>query len=487
VTGSEWVQNLHVALAQDQMQMTCKRKMTRDRSVLVRWHSKYFHAPRRHAMGSDNGAEFLPTLLNHLGVWQLWVLVGLYFLILVAALVGLIVGLRSQGSAFRSSFLFVAVIMLSNRLFFLVVEEPGWENHPFWLYLVIYFLPFFLQYWMFSLLILFVVRCRYLLHDQVNRIKRCLYPAFHASQFGLLAVCVVFSYVLAAKWITHEQKHPDDVENFQAHWDQQPALVTAVMYGLLAIVGAYYSVKVYDMVEDTRQLVLTPMNKMRTTRLANFLIMLPIFLVIFVLRAAWNILYFYDINPLQNYISGCITSDDFPAFATAYLLFYSVMEIIPISIVVVVFISSFRSEDTSAQYDYFAAPSTQPIISPLSSPRRSPRAVIVGDRRGSPASMYRASRDSSGGSGERTNASQRSSRITDNRDIFDKRSYQRVGSPDTPTSRSGLHGSIEISRSPMGSPDASVLEAISYSPDRQYLYETTLLEEDSQSHSSLHR
>jgi hypothetical protein len=204
----------------------------------------------------------------------------------------------------------------------------------FWLYLMSFFLPVYLMYWTFSLLVLFVIKCLFVIHDKEARIKTCLYPAYHTMQFLLLAICVLVSYLLGVKW-KRETRHGN--KDLNASWDQDPSLYVAFLYGMLTVVGAYYSYRCYELVKMAQALGLTGSQRRRREKLQRFLLLLPIFFVIFLLRALWGILYYFGSNPVQKVIGNWIEKKDTPSFNFAFLVFYAVFEIIPETLVIVLF------------------------------------------------------------------------------------------------------------------------------------------------------
>jgi hypothetical protein len=327
----------------------------------------------------DHDDHFLPTAQGS-GSYQMWVLVALYFLVAVWAFVGFVASARSRSSSFRSAFLGFSSLMLMMRCVFLTFSIPGWEDHPFLLYQFYLLTPTFLQLVMFNLLILYVIRTQMVLHQEDHKIRSCLYPLFYAVHGVFYGCMFIFSFFLARMW----DNMPDDQwGDFISEWDQIPSIVNGVCYFILTVVGIHYSFKVHHMLKIARQLVLTPTNSRRIAKLTNFLIMIPIFFLLFLLRAVWGTLYFLDINPLQDIVSELIRNGNTNTVNYYIFCFYVIIEWAPISAVVIVFTTMFRAEDKEKNTAFgkrspFASPASRfgsgsgsPIISRgfTSSPR----------------------------------------------------------------------------------------------------------------------
>jgi len=287
------------------------------------------------ASDDDNNRYLIPSAMQD-NAWQLWLLSMLYLLIGVVALAGFVQSVRFKGTYFRASFLCVSSGMCLMRGLLTLISYSNWQQHMFWLYLLNLFLPVYLQFWTFSLLVLFVRKCLYIIADQEIKIHSwTFYPLFHFVQGVLFTVCVIVSYELSRTY------HSADADT----WDREPTLYVAILYGLLSLFGTVYSYKCYQM------LAIAAPSADRKRQLRKFYVLIPMYLTLFALRSSWNLLYYAGANPAQDMISRFIRDQEETKFNWAFLAFYSIVEVIPSGVVVYIFTSSLICRRTASVPD----------------------------------------------------------------------------------------------------------------------------------------
>jgi hypothetical protein len=336
---------------------------------------------------TSTGSYMIPSAWRS-GSWQLWLTSMLYILVGIISLLGFISSLRvssESGTYYRASFLGVSTCFLLVRGILVLVYYDNWSNHMFWLYFLSLFLPVFLQFWTFSLLVLFVIRCLYVIANRDTYVRKCIYPMYHAMQFTLFTVCIITSLVFAHQFQDHHH-HPNsgnvgsgnvgsggaganvgaganldldvnlgvnvgaggnnDPTDTDSTWDKKPALYVSFLYGLLAIVGTYYAYRSYNL------LALTASSSVaRRETLRKFVYLIPLFILIFFARFMWNLLYYVGHNPVQDTIGGWIKDDDRTSFDWAFLIFYLIFEIIPTAVIVYVFTIGLKQFADSKESD----------------------------------------------------------------------------------------------------------------------------------------
>eukprot|EP00455_Lapot_gusevi_P017661 TRINITY_DN19505_c0_g1_i4.p1 TRINITY_DN19505_c0_g1~~TRINITY_DN19505_c0_g1_i4.p1 ORF type:complete len:369 (+),score=69.58 TRINITY_DN19505_c0_g1_i4:116-1222(+) len=279
----------------------------------------------------DSDPSFVvPSALQN-NAWQIWLACLGYLLTSFFALLEAwrAYSRKQTPRSYRFMLLICSFLFCFLRGMFSLIFIPTWEQHMFFLYLVSYFLPLYLQYWIFSLLVLFVIKLVLVMHGQESHLQSRLYPTFALIQLSLLLSCVVASYVLSQKW----SEKP--VETRLAQWDQEASIFNMVVYSLLTVLGGYYCYRGYTILSPLALLPDSP-SLHRNYRI-RYLVIILLFFTIFACRTLWCILYYTDVNPLMSMISGWIRESNKDSFNTAYLLFYSVFEIFPTLLVVLAF------------------------------------------------------------------------------------------------------------------------------------------------------
>jgi len=125
---------------------------------------------------------------------------------------------RTKSVSFRAGFLgtfhFPAIAPSSSQVrtaiaFFFSLDRfvltffhiHNWSKNLFALYLFSYFLPIYGECASFSLLVLFVCKSLYIIHEREDQIRKCLYPIFYALQVALSIGCFVscspFAFILS--------------------------------------------------------------------------------------------------------------------------------------------------------------------------------------------------------------------------------------------------------------------------------------------------
>ncbi len=97
--------------------------------------------------------------------------------------------------------------------------------------------------------------------------------------------------------------------------------------------------------------------------------LLALFLVLFFLRAVWNILYWFSANPVQSWIARLWQRHQRSAFDTSFLVFYCTFEVLPTAFVVYIFLMHVPSPPTAtAGGGAMAAPRSQDTSAGATSP-----------------------------------------------------------------------------------------------------------------------
>jgi hypothetical protein len=191
-----------------------------------------------------------------------------------------------------------------------------------------------LQFWTFSLLVLFVIRVVMLMNGQESAVETTLYPMYRFLLIFLLGLCNLVSYLLARSF---DASTPDAASK----WDQSAVVWNACLYFLLAVIGGYYCHRCYALFTA----VLDSEQQQYKNRRAYFVVII-VFFIIFSLRFIWCFTYVFNSNPLQSIIERWMRDDEENKFNSAFLGFYFLFEILPTFLVVAFFRSS-SSEDTS--------------------------------------------------------------------------------------------------------------------------------------------
>lgn len=299
-----------------------------------------FHTMALRGYSKEETTSYVMPAALHDGAWQIWAVCVLYLIVGLTALYGFQQAVRSKGATyFRISFLGVSVAFCVLRGILSLVFF-NWVNHVFLMYFLTFFMPVYLQYWIYSLLILFVMKCLFVIHDKEEQVHKTLYPMYHMVQLALFLVCVVAAYFLAHTWDS------DSTDK----WDKKPSMYVAVLYGLLVGTGLFYFRKSYRMLD------MATSATDRKDGLKKYLFLIPVYIMIFFLRALWNTLYYFGANPVQKLIAGYIRHDRREPFLWAYLVFYFVFEIFPTAMVVLIF--TFKIANPTKKRDIAGSPMT---------------------------------------------------------------------------------------------------------------------------------
>lgn len=290
--------------------------------------------------------SIFPTAMSN-NSWQMWTVSILYLLVSTVAAIGVLRLLFTKTSAwYRLGALSSTAVHCVLRGVLTMVTVKNWQQHMWLAYLLNLFLPVYLQFLVFSLLVLFVGKVHCVVATKEPLFRSTIQPAFFAMHCVLVAGFAFWSYQEGQRY---SSKH-------QSRWDKIPALGTGLLYGLLAVGGGLCLVQAHtlknllpaDTAVATPPLLSTPSRLSRHDRgqgrIYRYLILIGVFVLIFALRCAWNLSYYAGENPIQvsvlpwdgdyqfsntfgaiqDRISDWIQRGDTTAFEWAFLIFYSV-------------------------------------------------------------------------------------------------------------------------------------------------------------------
>lgn len=227
--------------------------------------------------------------------------------------------------SFRVSILGVNVMFCLLRGLLTLVYVPDWTKYPYALYLGDFLLPLFLQYWVFSLLILFVVQALFIVHETNTFWSKNLNTIFQLLKLVFLTGILVGAWVL--------EVHFKESGATFAKWDQAGSLAFVITYFLLAVAGAVFTYKGYIVV---RGLLARP-DVAAQRKLQKYLVGVVLFLIVFAARFLWALLYLLQDNPLQRTVSGWMMHNDSHSFYWSFCCFYGVFEVVPSFVVILIF------------------------------------------------------------------------------------------------------------------------------------------------------
>ncbi|XP_004364167.1 hypothetical protein CAOG_03328 [Capsaspora owczarzaki ATCC 30864] len=259
------------------------------------------------------------------GQWSLWVLAVLYYFIAVGS-VSLIVSrclaVRSlQLTSFRSIFLVLAFCFSFLRGV-LVTFNFSWVVIS--LIFVGQLLPVFFQFAMFSLLIVFLAKCQYMMQDNDSIIRKFLYPIY----IGILVVFFLISVIMA--FIIAENNDPDDHRVLTRGFDRDIAIYSSIVFGTLFILVCTYGYRTYKLV------LIFSLSKKKERKVRRFAMVALLYLVVLVARVLWDVTYLAGINIAQQQMNDMIIDSNNDYFI-CMLVFYFVVDIVPTGAILLAF------------------------------------------------------------------------------------------------------------------------------------------------------
>jgi len=259
----------------------------------------------------------LPTALGK-GRWQLYVLAIFY---LIAGIYSLFELIYRRTNALRASFRTIFLLLCTCTMWYrsILVFFPFHFNARSTLVFLTTLLPLFLQFVTFSLLIIFLATCVSTIHRTEREMKYKVYPIYAVIIVLLLALCVIMS-------VTYPQIDGDNPR----FYDRDLALYSAVVFGILTILVAIYGYKTYRILAKVEGFY----SIMKSIK--GFMFVFVLYTLVFIARVIWNLTYFFNINYLQITFSNWSQSN-YMAYFSAYLGFYTIMEVLPTIAVVYTF------------------------------------------------------------------------------------------------------------------------------------------------------
>jgi hypothetical protein len=259
------------------------------------------------------------------GSWEVIVLVLLYFLVGLFAVYELFRTVCKHTHtllSFRSAFFALSALTMFGRGFLITVPLGPWL--AFNMMFFVFMMPIFVQCVTFSLLIVFLARAILVLNGRGGAVRRFLYPGYAVSLVVFFVLNVVFAWLASARWRT--ELNPSD-------FDQNMSIFWFCEFGTILATGAYSAYSTFRILHGS----LLDQTKRRRVKLLFALSL--VFFLLYLFRTIYDILYFFGHNPLQSAIGNWIHNDtdrDHLYFYTALLAFYSLTEVLPTLLVIVV-------------------------------------------------------------------------------------------------------------------------------------------------------
>jgi MFS family permease len=260
--------------------------------------------------------EILPNAVNT-AAWQLYLLGFEYVIVATLSIAEFIRRVRHPKFSFLSSkifFLLLAFISMAFRAVLTLVPFHPWSK--FALVFVGLVVPLYLQLLLFSVLIIFFVEGVLTTRGtEKSKRKLLVYLSFGGTVIVSFVACIFFSY-----WISTYDLTP---ENYDQH-----ITILMLFFGLLVIGLGIFSFRANDTV--TRS---TTLKRLRIkTKFMS--IVIGIYSMFVVLRIIWGVLAYVGLNPIQNELTEwLINSHSKSAYHSAYLVFYTFFEVLPIAFV----------------------------------------------------------------------------------------------------------------------------------------------------------
>lgn len=282
-------------------------------------------------------------------VWQLYVLSISYMMIMVLILTmfGTEVYKGDYRSIYPSSF---KNLLLYTSLVFVVMRAVlfllPFKYNVFSLVLLNVNMPMFLQFFTFSLLVLFLIKCQLIIHKAKEAWTRYLYTGYVIFIFVTFGVVVFGSYLLsegiAEKMLSGNftviptPSKADVVHGNGGSIDSSLSIWTSCAFTSLVLIVGGMGFNTYRM---TRKIALSERKRHQVTR---FMRLVVIYFGTFLFRSVWNILNVFDVNPLQNWIiqkqhDSVTLGTDLEGVFSVLLTFYLLLEVVPTTLLVLSF------------------------------------------------------------------------------------------------------------------------------------------------------
>eukprot|EP01083_Nonionella_stella_P073252 197929_1 len=243
--------------------------------------------------------------------------------------------------SFRVVFLVVACLLTMTRgcVMLIGMDSPdGWRLLA--VYFVVFLLPVFWEYFLFSLLILLSIECLFNIHQTRGFLSRNLLAIYITQLLMFFSVCVASSCWLASISTHYADETPPKV---QSVWDTNSVLYSAFVSLILFVCGTIFTLKSYRVLKPLFQ----SLPIFNSWKLQRYLTMIMLFCFIFLLRFVWNTLYFFKLNPLKHQIDAWVRTDR-PKYFTTLLVYFGVSELIPVTFMIFAF-RNFLSRDLQNQ------------------------------------------------------------------------------------------------------------------------------------------
>lgn len=265
-----------------------------------------------------------PTAIGS-GAWQMYVAAALYAMCGLFAVYELFRSLCAHSQtlwSFRSAFFGLCALTMLGRGFLITVPLGPWL--AFNLMFFVLMLPIYLQCLTFSLLIVFLARAVLVLRGRSEYVRKYLYPIYTSVVVAFFAINILFAWLAATKW---------RIDLKRSDFDQNMSIFWFIEFATILLTGAYSAYETFRILHGS----LLDQTKRRRVKLLFALSIT--FFVLYLFRTIYDILYYFGHNPLQSAIGIWVESDsavDRQYFFTAFLLFYTITEILPAFVVIVV-------------------------------------------------------------------------------------------------------------------------------------------------------
>jgi len=283
-------------------------------------------------MDDANNSSVLPLPISELmcptaigtGAWQLYLSSMSYIILGLFAAFELLRCWMSGSSpwSFRTCFFGLCAAFALERGFLNLTPLGPWS--PFLMLFFVLLLPIYLQCVTFSLLIVFLARVMLVLKQRGEYVNTYLYPCYAALLIIFFLLNVGYAVVAAAKW---------RADLNVAFFDQNLSIFWFVEFSIILVTGGFSAVQTLRILHGA----LLDKAKRRRVKLL-FALALALF-ALFFMRVTWDVLYFANVNPIQEAVGKWIVSPkavDKEYYYDTYLIFYSLTEIIPTLAVILV-------------------------------------------------------------------------------------------------------------------------------------------------------
>eukprot|EP00039_Didymoeca_costata_P024052 m.9089 g.9089 ORF g.9089 m.9089 type:complete len:340 (-) comp4007_c0_seq1:2034-3053(-) len=249
-----------------------------------------------------------PTLMDYPVSWQLWILVVSYFFIAIASMI--LARKHKQKLSFRHMFLYLQSFLCVLRTVIFTVRFKGEEEHMFPTLLVTETLPIFIQFVIFSLLIVFLIKVLLAMQEKSHLTYRLLYPGYVV----LIAILGVTSVLFA--YITNKKRNEDKFDGEEAYYG-------AIAFGVLSLCISVTGWKTH------RTLMKIVLSEARQRQIVGVSYVVAMYSFVFLLRTVWNATSIFDQNWFQNKLYEYQQLHMQEDYYIGLLIFYMVFEVMP--------------------------------------------------------------------------------------------------------------------------------------------------------------